>query len=54
MAATLAALAWDNLPTKSIHEANLRDIARLFRELKGGDNGIAWLMYERRDCGNRG
>ncbi len=42
--ATLAALAWDNLATKSIHEANLRDIARLFRELKGGDNGIAWLM----------
>ena len=42
--ATLAALAWDNLATKSIHEANLRDIARLFRELKGGDNGTAWLM----------
>ena len=42
--ATLAALAWDNLATKSIHETNLRDIARLFRELKGGDNGIAYLM----------
>jgi hypothetical protein len=42
--ATLAALAWDNLATKSIHEANLRDIARLFRELKGGKNGVEWLM----------
>jgi len=46
--ATLAAVAWENLATKSIHETNLRDIARLFRELKGGDNGTAWLMASAR------
>ena len=42
--ATLVALAWDDLDKKSIHEANARDIARLFRELKGGNNGSAWIM----------
>jgi hypothetical protein len=41
---TLAAMAWDNLDKKSIHEGNLRDIARLFRELKSGADGIEWLM----------
>lgn len=46
--ATLASVAWENLATKSIHETNLRDIARLFRELKGGDNGTAWLMASAR------
>ena len=46
--ATLAALAWDNLPTESIHKTNLRDIARLFRELKGGENGTAWLVASAR------
>ena len=35
-------------PTKSIHETNLRDIARLFRELKGGENGTAWLVASAR------
>lgn len=42
--ATLIALAWDDLATKSIHETNMRDIARTFRELKGGENGIGWLI----------
>ena len=46
--ATLAALAWDNLATKSIHEARLQDIARLFRELKAGRNGTEWLMASAR------
>ena len=46
--ATLVALAWDDLTKKSIHEANARDIARLFRELKGGDNGTAWIMKSAR------
>ena len=42
--ATLVALAWDNLGTKSIHEANARDIARLFQQLKGARNGSTWVM----------
>lgn len=42
--ATLVALAWDDLAKKSIHEANARDIARLFRELKGGQSGSEWVM----------
>jgi len=46
--ATLVALAWDDLATKSIHEANARDIARLFRKLKGGDNGSSWVMASAR------
>jgi len=46
--AMLIALAWDNLDKKSIHEANLRDIARVFRELKSGDNGIDWLIASAR------
>ena len=46
--ATLVALAWDDLGKKSIHEADGRDIARLFRELKGGDNGSAWVMASAR------
>jgi hypothetical protein len=46
--ATLAALAWDNLATKSIHEARLQDIARLFRELKAGRNGTEWLIASSR------
>jgi hypothetical protein len=46
--ATLVALAWDNLAKKSIHEADGRDIARLFRELKGGKNGSTWVMASAR------
>ena len=46
--ATLVALAWDDLAKKSIHEADTRDIARLFRELKGGQNGSAWIMASAR------
>lgn len=46
--ATLIALAWENLNKKRIHEANLRDIARMFRELKSGDNGIDWLIASAR------
>lgn len=42
--ATLVAIAWDDLAKKSIHEANARDIARLFRELKGGQSGSEWVM----------
>jgi hypothetical protein len=42
--ATLVALAWDNLGKKSIHEANARDIARLFQQLKGARNGTEWVM----------
>jgi hypothetical protein len=42
--ATLVALAWDDLANQSIHEANARDIARLFRELKGGQSGSEWVM----------
>jgi hypothetical protein len=46
--ATLVAMAWDDLAKKSVHEVNARDIARLFRELKGGDNGSAWVMASAR------
>ncbi|MBV9066255.1 MAG: replication initiation protein [Methylobacteriaceae bacterium] len=46
--ATLVALAWDDLAIKSIHEANARDIARLFRELKGGQSGCDWVMASAR------
>ena len=46
--ATLVAFAWDDLATKPIHEVNARDIARLFRELKGGENGSAWVMASAR------
>src|ERR1700744_2299890 len=42
--ATLVAHAWDNLATESIHQANAREIARLFRELKGGQSGSEWVM----------
>ena len=42
--ATLVALAWDNLGTKSLHAATARDIARLFQQLKGARNGTAWVM----------
>ena len=42
--ATLIALAWDDLGKKSIHEANARDISRLFQQLKGARNGTAWVM----------
>jgi hypothetical protein len=46
--ATLVALAWDDLGKKSIHEANARDIARLFQQLKGARNGTAWVMESAR------
>jgi len=46
--ATLIALAWDDLGKKSIHEANARDIARLFQQLKGARNGTAWVMESAR------
>lgn len=52
--ATLVALAFDDLGKKRIHQANMRDIARLFRELKAGRNGIDWLMASakrQRQCG---
>lgn len=42
--ATLVAHAWDNLATVRVHEASARDIARLFRELKGGQSGSEWVM----------
>lgn len=42
--ALLVAHAWDNLATVRVHEANARDIARLFRELKGAQSGIDWVM----------
>src|SRR3954452_2470637 len=42
--ATLVAHAWENLATENIHQANARDIARLFRELKGGQIGSEWVM----------
>jgi hypothetical protein len=42
--ATLVAHAWDKLATVRVHEANARDIARLFRELKGGQSGSGWVM----------
>ena len=42
--ATLVAHAWDELGTVRVHEASARDIARLFRELKGGQSGSDWVM----------
>jgi len=45
----LAALAWSNLDKKRIHEADLRDLARTFREAKGSsENGTRWLMASAR------
>lgn len=46
--ATLVALAWDDLAKKRVHEVNARDIARLFRDLKGGEHGSAWVMASAR------
>ena len=45
--ATLAALAWDNPERKAFTKQPARHSARLFRELKGGDTGIAYLMVRR-------
>ena len=42
--ATLVAHAWDDLGAVRVHEASARDIARLFRELKGGQSGSGWVM----------
>ena len=42
--ATLIAMAWNDLSTKSIHEADIRAISKLFRELKGARNGSSWVM----------
>jgi len=46
--ATLVAHAWDDLDKTSVHEVQAQDIARLFRELKGGENGSAWIMASAR------
>jgi hypothetical protein len=40
----LAHLSFENLGKKTIHETNLREIAKVWRELEGGRNGTKWLM----------
>jgi hypothetical protein len=40
----LVYLAFDKLHTQSRFEANLRDIARVFREVGSGTDGIKWLI----------